>query len=128
MHKELIFNPDLHIEHESWNRELHFWEDELFSFQNRLDELVRRWTDKSVLSRIDKFHNQILIQREFLNTLKNQIEMHETNMADHYRKGQDALNKDMVKQHHVIRDQIEGQRKIINDIKRNLFLFLSKYM
>lgn len=128
MISEVIFNPDLHIEHESWNREIHFWEDELISFQNRLDELVRRWTDKSVLSQIDKFQNQVYIHRDVLNKIKNQIEMHEVNMADHYRKNEDVLNKNLVKKHIAIRDQMESQRKVINRFKKNLFLFLTKYM
>ena len=128
MNKELIFNPDLHIEHESWNRELHFWEDEMISFQNRLDELVRRWTDKSILAKVEKFQNQIYIHREVLGSIKGQIEMHETNMADHYSRDQDVLNKELVKKHIDIRDQMEHQRKLVNDLKRNLFIFLSKYM
>ena len=50
MEKQVLFNSDLHLEHVQWNRELSFWEDELKSFNKRLEELVVRWTDKEVLA------------------------------------------------------------------------------
>ena len=54
MKNELIYNVDLHFEHENWQRELNFWEDELKSFRIRLEELVLRWTDQDVLAEIEK--------------------------------------------------------------------------
>ena len=126
--KELIFNTDLHFEHEYWSRELNFWEDELDSFQNRLDELVIRWTDNDVLAQIEKFQNKLLIQYEVINSIKNRIEMHEANMASHSMKNQDSLNKDLVKKHLVIRERMEEQRDQMSLLKKDLFKFLTKYM
>ncbi len=128
MKKELIFNTDLHFEHENWSRELRFWEDELRSFQNRLDELVTRWTDKDVLAQIEQFQNKFMIQSDALNSIENQIEMHETNMADHYMKNEEAMNKDLVKKHLAMRDRMEEQRNLFNGIKKDFFNFLTRYM
>ena len=52
MEKEVIYNTDLHFEHQQWWSELAFWEDELKSFNNRLSELVTRWSDKEVLAQL----------------------------------------------------------------------------
>ena len=128
MKKELIFNTDLHFEHENWNRELLFWEDELTSFQNRLDELVVRWTAKEVLAEVEKFQNHIIVHREAIVSIKNQIELHETNMADHYKKDEDVLNKDLVSKHELPRYKIEIQRNLFNEFKGNFFRFLTKYL
>ena len=128
MKKELIFNTDLHFEHENWNRELLFWEDELTSFQNRLDELVLRWTAKEVLAEVEKFQNHIIVHREAIVSIKNQIELHETNMADHYKKEEDVLNKDLVSKHELLRYKIEIQRNLFNEFKGNFFRFLTKYL
>ena len=128
MKKELIFNTDLHFEHENWNRELLFWEDELISFQNRLDELVLRWTAKEVLAEVEKFQNHIIVHREAIVSIKNQIELHETNMADHYKKDEDVLNKDLVSKHELLRYKIEIQRNLFNEFKGNFFRFLTKYL
>ena len=128
MKKELIFNTNLHFEHENWNRELNFWEDELASFQNRLEELAVRWTDKSVLAQVELFQNQFLLEKEAINSIQDQIEMHETNMAGHYEKNEDVLNKDMVEKHLKLRERMENERELYNDMKNKLFRFLTKYM
>ena len=128
MKKELIFNTNLHFEHENWNRELNFWEDELASFQNRLEELAVRWTDKSVLAQVELFQNQFLLEKEAINSIQDQIEMHETNMAGHYEKNEDVLNKDMVEKHLKLRERMENERELFNDMKNKLFRFLTKYM
>ena len=74
MKEELIFNTDLHFEHETWMRELDFWNDEIESFQNRLNELVMRFTDKDMLSSVEKFQNQLNIHEEVMNSIRNQIQ------------------------------------------------------
>ena len=99
MEKELIYNADLHFEHENWLRELNFYKDELKSFHLRLEELVNRWTDQKVLAEIEKFQNQFMIQEKEFDALKNQIAMHENNMASHFEKNEDVLNKMFVHQH-----------------------------
>ena len=128
MKSELIFNTNLHFEHENWNRELSFWEDELTSFQNRLDELAERWTDKSVLAQVDKFQNQFLIEKEAIHSIKDQIGMHETNMADHYERNEDVLNKEMVQKHLKLRERMENERELFIEMKSLFFRFLMKYM
>lgn len=128
MKKELIYNADLHFEHILWTKELDFWEDELKSFNNRLDELVKRWTNPSVLAQIEKFQNQFMIHENAMNTMKNQIAMHESNIAEHYKNNEDVLNKHMVNKHLMIREQMETQRNIYQALKKEFFQFMTKYM
>jgi len=128
MKEELIFNTDLHFEHETWNRELDFWQDELESFQNRLNEMVMRFTDKYVYANVEKFHNQLSIHEGVMNSIRNQIQMHESNIADHYKKNEDSMNREMVKKHLEIRNRMENQRDIISEMKKNLFSFLTEYI
>ncbi len=128
MKKELIYNEDLHFEHENWQQELNFWDDEMKSFHLRLEELVNRWTDHKVLAEIEKFQNQFMIQEKELDAVKNQIQMHEKNMAAHYEKNEDVLNKMFVDQHLTLREVMQTQRNLYNDLKREFFKFMTKYM
>jgi hypothetical protein len=128
MKEELIFNTDLHFEHETWNRELDFWQDELESFQNRLNELVMGHYDKDMYANVEKFQNQLSIHEGVMNSIRNQIQMHESNIADHYRKNEDSMNREMVKKHLEIRNRMENQRDIISEMKKNLFSFLTEYI
>ena len=128
MKEELIFNTDLHFEHETWMRELDFWNDELESFQNRLNELVMGHSDKDMFAFVEKFQNQLSIHEGVINSIRNQIQMHESNIADHYQKQEDSMNRHMVIKHIEIRDRMENQRDIISEMKKNLFSFLSNYL
>ena len=128
MEKEVIYNADLHFEHENWQRELNFWEDELKSFRIRLEELVLRWTDQDVLAEIEKFQNQFMIQEKEFDSLKDQIAMHEKNMASHYEKNEDVLNKMFVSQHLSLREVMVTERNLYHNLKKDFFRFMTKYM
>jgi len=128
MEQELIYNADLHFEHENWERELDFWGDELKSFHLRLEELVNRWTDHKVLAEIEKFQNQFMIQEKEFDSIKDQIAMHEKNMAAHYEKNEDVLNEMFVSQHLALREVMETERNLYDNLKKDFFRFMTKYM
>lgn len=128
MKKEVIFNSDLHFEHLHWNRELSFWEDELKSFNNRLEELVNRWTDKEVLKQLEQFQNRFILQKETIDKLQDSIQNHEMVIAKIYEKGEDSLDRILVQKHFNFRLDMDIQRKIYEDLKKEFFNFLSKYM
>lgn len=128
MERDVIFNSDLHFEHKQWRRELLFWDDELKSLQNRLNELVLRWTDTEVLAQLEHYQNQFIIQENAINELDNHINLHETNISEHFKKGEDVLDLQMIKEHMEFRNQMDTQRNLYSELKSNFFRFLSKYM
>ena len=128
MKNELIYNVNLHFEHEIWQRELNFWEDELKSFHLRLDELNERWTDNKVLTQVEKFQNRFMIQEKEIDALKDQIAMHELNMSNHYEKDEDVLNKTFVNQHIQFREILQRERNLYQTLKKEFFHFLTKYL
>jgi len=128
MEKVLIFNSDLHFEHEQWSKDLLFWEDELKSFKKRLNELVLRWTDKNILVQLEQFQNQFIRHEEVINSLKNGIHSHEINMSEHFRKGEDVLDSLFVRKHVEYREHMEVQRHLYANLKKEFFKFLSKNM
>jgi hypothetical protein len=128
MEATVINNADLHFEHEQWRMELAFWKDELKTFNHRLEELVNRWTDKSVLSELDKFQNNFIRHGEVIDELQHEINVHETNMSNHDAKHEDVLDTAHVKNHIQFRERMETQRHIYGELKKDFFRFLSKYM
>ncbi len=128
MERDVIFNSDLHFEHKQWRHELLFWEDELKSLQNRLDELVLRWTDKEVLAQLEHYQNQFIIQKNEINELQDSIDLHESVIAEHSKKGEDVLDIQLVKKHLEYRNQMNTQRNIYGNLKKEFFRFLSEYM
>ena len=128
MKNELIFNSDLHFEHKQWRRELFFWEDELRSFKNRLEELVNRWTDKKMLAQLEHYQNQFLLQAEAINKLEDEINIHEHNISESSKKGYDILDTLFVKKHIEFRNHMETQRNIYHNLKGEFFRFLTEFM
>ncbi len=128
MEKEVYYNSDLHFEHKLWNRELFFWEDELKSFENRLSEIVTRWTDKNVLAQLEHYQNQFILQGEVINVMQHDINIHENDIVENGKREEDVLDKVLVEKHIEFRNRIETQRRIYGDLKKEFFRFLSKYM
>ncbi|MBD0778450.1 hypothetical protein HPE56_11650 [Maribacter sp. ANRC-HE7] len=126
--KEIVYNENLHFEHENWKSELAFWEDELKSFTNRLSELVTRWTTDEVLKELDHFQNEFVLHGAVIDDLEEAIEEHEASIAGHSQAGKESLDIVLAKKHNEFRLKMEKQRQIYADLKKDFFRFLSKYM
>ncbi|WP_222983389.1 hypothetical protein [Flagellimonas meishanensis] len=128
MEKEVLYNENLHFEHRQWRSELAFWEDELKSFNNRLSELVTRWTKKEVLSKVEHFQNEFILHGGAIEDLKECIDIHEGQMASQSKSGKEVLNVVLCKNHVQVRSKMESQRLIYANLKKDFFRFLTTYM
>lgn len=121
----------MHFEHAQWKLELAFWEDELNSFNNKLNELVFRWTNKDVLAQLEHFQNEFILHGGVIDDLQETIEEHDTRIAGQSVEqgvGLDAIDTQMSKKHIEFRNRIETQRDIYANLKKDFFRFLEKYM
>lgn len=125
---EVLYNEDLHFEHKQWQSELAFWEDELESFKNRLSDLIQRWTNKEVLIQLEHYQNEFILHEGIIDKLQETIEKHEIRIAGQLISGHDSLDTALTKKHLEFRNQMETQRQIYADLKKEFFHFLSKYM
>ena len=126
--KELIYSTDLHFEHQRWRSELLFWEDELRFFTKQLAALVVRWTDKNMLAQLEHYQNHFILHGEVIDRLQHDINVHETDMAAHSKRKENALNQELVKKHIEFRHRMEAQQHIFANLKKEFFRFLSNYM
>lgn len=128
MEKEVLYNANMHFEHKLWKGELDFWKDELIFFNNRLSELERRWTKKDVLAQLEHYQNEFIIHSGVIEVLEEFIEKHETRIAGQSKMGKDAIDTELAKKHIEFRNQIETQRQIYSELKKEFFRFLERYM
>ena len=125
----VINNSDLHFEHRSWESELLFWEDELNTFDHRLEELVERYTGMELLKKLEHFQNEFNLHRKRINEMREDIEKHEERLAGQSLSGEgNALDVPMVKSHMAFREKIETQREMYAGLKKAFFRFLTEYM
>ncbi|MBT8393775.1 MAG: hypothetical protein HKO81_04820 [Flavobacteriaceae bacterium] len=128
MTTQVIFNSDLHFEHMQWKKELLFWKDEIKSFQNRLDEIIQKWSDDKVLAELGQFQNNFTSQNKKIRKYLNAIDSHEHNMAAHLNADEDCIDRVHMKHHEDFRDKMSNQRIIYNELKHKYYLFLTKYL
>lgn len=128
METQVLYNSDLHFEHVQWNREFSFWEDELKSFNKRLEELVLRWTDKEVLAKLEHYQNEFILHDKRIDELQEAIEAHEIRMAALSKAKKHVLDTQLVKKHFEFRNKMETQRELYANLKKEFFRFLSKCM
>ncbi len=124
----LVNNANLHFEHKSWLNEIAFWLDETRSFQNRLDEIEQRWTNDRILAELGQFQNQMIIHKDRILKLKEEIEAHEHSIAENIDELHEAVDRIGYRYHMDMREKMETERVMFHDLKRRFFSFLSKYM
>ena len=128
MKKQVLYNSNMHFEHEQWKGEIAFWKDELKFFNNRLSELVTRWPNKEVLIKLGHYQNEFIIHGGAIEELQETIEKHETRIAGQSKTVTDALDTQLTKIHVEFRNRMETQRHIYAELKKEFFRFLEDYM
>ena len=128
METKILYNLNMHFEHELWNRELDFWEDELKSFNNRLSELVTRWTNKEVLEKLEHFQSEFIIHGGVIEDVLEAIDKHELGISNKGINGDDSLETRLSIKHMEIREKMENQRNVYAELKKDFFKFLVETM
>lgn len=118
----------LHEEHKTWLNKLLFYKDELSIMTNRLSEVARKNTSKEVLSLIDHFNNQLVIQKEQIDILNHDIKSHESYLEAAVTKNVNDIEHAKFSDHKIHRESIAVFEKIFKELREELIDFLSKWM
>ena len=124
--KEPAYLKDLHFEHVTWKNELLFWQDEIATFENRLADIVREATDKHVLAQLERFQNQFIRHREIIDILKHDINEHEHGLSEFARNNPVSVDKMRYKDHGAMRQRMEMQRQLYQELKGDFFKYLAQ--
>lgn len=118
----------LHEEHKTWLNKLLFYKDELSIMQNRISEIAQKNTSKEVLSLVERFQNQLIIQKEQIDILNHDIKGHEMQLEAAVKQNPTAIDHQKFPDHPVQRESVETFEKMFNDLRAELIRFLSKWM
>ena len=119
---------DLHFEHTLWNNELDFYKDELSFLEARLNELSAKYSQQEVSKQIEHFQNQFMLQRENIHNLQHKIEAHEKNLVLFAQNNPTAIENHSFQSHRPFREQMDKQRTIYHDLKKEFFAFMERQM
>jgi len=107
---------------------LAFYKDEILVMQNRISEIAKKNTSKDVLSFVEHFQNQLIVQKEQIDTLNHEINIHEDSIEAKANKKAVANGQKKFFDHSMQRDKIEVFEKDFNDLRKELIHFVSKWI
>jgi hypothetical protein len=127
-----LFLNDLHFSFKLWANEISFFNQEIGLFEGYLADVAQRWTDKEVMSELEHFQNQFIIQREQAEILAHDIKLFLQGMAEYAKENEtaidhkhfDAKSEEMGK----MADRVDTYKSIYAELKSDFRTFLSKYM
>lgn len=114
-----------HFEHRLWRNELSFFEDELKIYEHQLEELVGKGI-KEMLPRLEHFQNNFIRQKEVLDELNHEINVHEQALAKAMSSDSDEIPNGLYN-HEASREKIETFKKIYGELKADFMQFLKKW-
>lgn len=119
---------DLHFEHTRWSSELKFYLDELPLFRSRLEEIAKRYTSAEVLGELDQFQNRIYLERNAIDELLHDINLHEKEIAKYAKEHPVAIDHVLFNDHAPLRDRIQTNRKMMDELKQEFNRYIAKWM
>jgi hypothetical protein len=119
---------ELHTEHLEQINRLKFYKDEIEIMRNRLSEIVQKNSSPEILSLVDRYENQFLIQENAIADLKHKIKAKQKSVelsitanpiaADH-RKGEAERGME---------EEVDTFEKNFNELRSEYIKFLSRRM
>ncbi len=117
-----------HEENKEWLNKLLFYQDEIHVMEHHLEEIVSKNTSKEILAKVEHFQNQLIIQKNTIDTLKHEVNISEDELMSSITKNEFAVDHRSIKDHIETRLKVEVFEKIFKDLKTELNLSLIKWM
>ncbi len=118
----------LHGDHKDWLSKLDFYEHEIAKINNRLAEVASKNTGKDTLAIVEHIQNQMIVQKQNIDTLTHNINEHETYLMKKVESGPTASDQMKSNDHPKLRAEIESFEKHFNELRKELLTFLSKVL
>ena len=111
-----------HHENRTWTRLLEFFKQENTILKNRLAEVLDHNTDKEFLAKAEQFQNRFIIQDEFIDELRHDINLLDRNLVE---KGDSLPEQVLVKKQEKLRNEMEYFEKDFSRLKNEFNKYLA---
>lgn len=118
----------LHEDHKKWLEEVLFYKDELKILVKRLEEIATRNSKEDIRKQIEHFQNQFIIQKEKLDILQHDLNIHEQWLAIYAKEHPSNIEDELFADHAVMRRQVNIFEKVYSELKTEYLNFLEKWM
>jgi uncharacterized damage-inducible protein DinB len=122
--KKLI--QELHADNREWLNRLSFYEDEILFLQHQVDKIALNNTADHILALCESFTNRLLIQRNHIHELRDEVKMKERVLALEEIADPVGAETRYYPDEEEEREDMEKFEQIYADLKEDLLQFFSK--
>lgn len=115
-------------DHAEWLKALDFYKTEIGILEKKLREIVKKNTGHEAMALAEHFQNQFIIQRENIDKLKHDIHEHEGKVVKDIQAHAGKIEVGLAGEHDAESNQFKQLEEVINDLRHEFNLFLSKWM
>ncbi len=115
-------------EHQEWLHSLDFYDSELDILEKWLAEIVKKNKNTEVLKGVEHFQNQFIIQRNNIDILSHNINEHTHKNTLHEMSYNLHTEKVLALEHEQLEDEFKMFEKVVNELRKEYNLYLSKWM
>lgn len=119
---------ELHNDHIMWLSQLMLAQDQMRSFNLRLEELVKANNGTEILAQVEKFQNQFIRENEVIDHLAHDIRAHEKEISGNVASNTVAVDHRKVADHPDLRDRMVTFQNIYNEMRNDFIAFVAKYL
>ena len=124
--KESIYTQ--HEENTNWMKKLDFYKDEIKILRNRLEEIAAKNNSEEVLSKVEHFQNQFIIQRDNIDNIAHAVKLNEEELLNEINRNPVAVDRRKMAYHEKEQDLVETFEQNFNEIRGEFNRFTSKWM
>jgi len=125
---EKKYLSELHSEHQVWLNALKFYEDDIKILKDRLGEVSVKNTANDINAIVERFQNKLIIQKDELDKLKHEINLHEQEIEQNVKDNPVASDHRKLDDHSNLRDRMDTFELLINNLRKDMVLFFAKWM
>lgn len=124
--KESIYKQ--HEENTEWMSKLNFYKDEIEILKGRLEEITSKNNAQEVLSQVEHFQNQWIIQRNNIDEISHQVKANEALLLEEINSNPVAVDHRKVEYHAQEQELVNSFEKNFNDLRQEFNTFSAKWM
>lgn len=115
-------------DHQEWLKAIDFYDNELDILEDRLAEVAKKNSSEDAMKGVEHFQNQFIIQRNTIDELRHFIHEHEGKVSRDVQLHAGHIETQQVVGHDSLKEEFASFEKVINELRDEFKLYLSKWM
>jgi len=126
MEKSFIY--DQHQIHQDWLSRLEFYKEEIQILRERLQEIAAKNSSQEVLSKVEQFQNQFIVQRNNIDELAHSIKVNEAKIVQEIKRNPVAVDHRKIENHKEEEDFMVYFEKNFSELRTEYSRFSAQWM